>query len=94
MKLYRDQNNIIYAYAEDGSQDNLIGNKVPVTQEEANAIASNNRAAEFAALDYAEKRRLNYPNIGDQLDALYHAGVFPTEMAEKIRAVKNAYPKS
>lgn len=37
-------------------------------------------------------RKNNYPPIGDQLDALYHAGVFPAEMAAKIKAVKDAYP--
>ena len=35
----------------------------------------------------------NYPEIGDQLDALYHAGVFPKEMADKIKEVKEAHPK-
>jgi len=42
---------------------------------------------------YAEKRMSEYPPIGDQLDALFHAGVFPQEMADKIQAVKNKYPK-
>lgn len=37
-------------------------------------------------------RRNNYPSIGDQLDALYHAGIFPPDMAAKIQAVKDAYP--
>ena len=32
-------------------------------------------------------------SLGDQLDALYHAGVFPAEMAEKLKAVKDKYPK-
>jgi len=40
-----------------------------------------------------KKRVLEYPSIGDQLDALFHAGVFPEEMAEKIQAVKDKYPK-
>lgn len=34
-----------------------------------------------------------YPSIGDQLDALFHAGVFPEDMAAKIQAVKDEYPK-
>ena len=42
---------------------------------------------------YAEKRQREYPAIGDQLDALFHAGVFPAEMADKIQAIKNKYPK-
>ena len=42
---------------------------------------------------YAEKRQSEYPSIGDQLDALFHAGVFPTDMAATIQAVKDKYPK-
>jgi hypothetical protein len=34
-----------------------------------------------------------YPPIGDQLDALFKAGVFPDEMAALIQAVKDANPK-
>lgn len=43
--------------------------------------------------EWERLRRFNYPNIGDQLDALYHAGVFPEEMAAQIKAVKDLYPK-
>jgi len=42
---------------------------------------------------YKEKRQVEYPSIGDQLDALFHAGVFPEEMAAQIQAVKDKYPK-
>ena len=42
---------------------------------------------------YDEMRRRKYPAIGDQLDALYHAGVFPDAMAAQIKAVKDAYEK-
>lgn len=38
MKLYKDSNNEIFAYEDDGSQDDLIGDKIRVTQEEADAI--------------------------------------------------------
>ena len=44
-------------------------------------------------LDYKSKRSMEYPSIGDQLDALYKAGVFPADMAAKIKAVKDKYPK-
>ena len=37
--------------------------------------------------------KTKYPSIGDQLDALYHAGVFPEDMAAKIKIVKDEYPK-
>lgn len=43
---------------------------------------------------YQTLRVREYPSIGDQLDALFHAGVFPEDMAAKIQAVKNKYPKS
>jgi hypothetical protein len=42
---------------------------------------------------YAEKRAKEYPSIGDQLDSLFHAGVFSEEMAAKIQEVKDKYPK-
>ena len=47
----------------------------------------------YDAKDYQRKRQPEYPTIGDQLDALYHAGVFPTDMAAQIKAVKDKYAK-
>ena len=94
MKLYRDQDNNIYAYEDDGSQDHLIGDKIAITQTEADDINRDQETARLARLDWAEQRRQAYPTIGDQLDALYHAGLFPPEMAEQIRAVKQRYPKT
>lgn len=44
-------------------------------------------------LTYAQKREAEYPPIGDQLDSLFHAGAFPADMAAKIQAVKDKYPK-
>jgi hypothetical protein len=49
--------------------------------------------AEYDAQQYARSRVTEYPAIGDQLDALYHAGVFPDDMAAQIQAVKDKYPK-
>lgn len=42
---------------------------------------------------WKKARQKSYPSIGDQLDSLYHAGVFPQDMADKIAAVKTANPK-
>jgi len=42
--------------------------------------------------EYRRNRAREYPSIEDQLDALYHAGVFPPAMAEKIRSIKVKYP--
>jgi hypothetical protein len=48
---------------------------------------------EYDAKAYARSRAAEYPAIGDQLDALFHAGVFPADMAAAIQAVKDKYPK-
>lgn len=42
---------------------------------------------------YIEHRLSAYPDIGEQLDALYRAGAFPEEMAALIKAVKDQFPK-
>ena len=49
--------------------------------------------AEYDAQEYARTRRPKYPDIGDQLDDLYHKGAFSDEMAAKIKAIKDAHPK-
>jgi len=49
--------------------------------------------AEYDAQAYARNRAPEYPPIGDQLDALFKAGVYPAEMAAVIQAVKDKYPK-
>jgi len=50
-------------------------------------------SADMALEDTRGSRKNEYPNIGDQLDALFHAGVFPEDMAAQIQAVKDKYPK-
>ena len=50
--------------------------------------------AEFEANQYKVKRIAEYPSIGDQLDALFKAGVFPSDMAAQIQAIKDKYPKA
>jgi hypothetical protein len=49
---------------------------------------------EYDAKQYTRDRSTAYPAIGDQLDALYHAGVFPEDMAAQIQAVKERYPNT
>ena len=48
---------------------------------------------EYDAQAYARARQPLYPDIGDQLAALYHKGAFSTEMAAKIKKVKDDNPK-
>jgi hypothetical protein len=61
------------------------GNKVEIDLAAVNAWVDPNA--------YKQKRVAEYPSIGNQLDALFHAGVFPDEMAAQIQAVKDKYPK-
>ena len=56
-------------------------------------LSAGNSAEVHKGASYAENRATEYPPIGDQLDALFHAGVFPADMAAKIQAVKDKYPK-
>lgn len=49
--------------------------------------------AEYDAEFYKLSRAAEYPPIGDQLDALFHAGAFPADMAAQIQAIKDKYPK-
>ena len=53
--------------------------------------AASNKATLEATYEW--KREQEYPSIGDQLDALYHAGTFDATMTAAIKAVKDKYPK-
>lgn len=61
------------------------GNKIEIDLEVVNAWKD--------PKEYKYNRASEYPPIGDQLDALFHAGVFPPEMAAQIQAIKDKYPK-
>lgn len=50
--------------------------------------------AEQDTTKYRYQRAAEYPSIGDQLDALWKGGVALEEMAAKIQAVKDKYPKA
>ena len=61
----------------------------------ANTKAASDAATAQATLEatYGWKRANEYPSIGDQLDALYHAGTFDSTMTATLKAVKDKYPK-
>ena len=64
----------------------------PPTEEEINQEIERLQK-EWDDNQYQRQRAPEYPSIGDQLDALFHAGVFPPEMAAQIQAIKDKYPK-
>lgn len=76
------------------SPDNPEGTLVDITADEQAEIDAMVAAKLPATPEWELDRKANYPSIGDQLDALFHAGVFPQEMADQIQAVKNAHPKA
>ena len=62
------------------------------TAEEDSAIDAEQTRLQ-ALDDYQAPRKAEYPSIGDQLDSLFHAGVFPDDMTAILQAVKDKYPK-
>jgi hypothetical protein len=94
MKHYLSPDNKVFAYEANGSQDHIIPSTyTPITQAQATERSQQAQQAMFDALTYSDKRKSEYPAIGDQLDALYHAGVFPADMAARLKEVKDKYPK-
>ena len=69
-----------------------ITSKPKPTDEQLDACETEAQAID-AQIEYVQNRVAQYPSIGDQLDALFHAGVFPEELAAQIQAVKDAHPK-
>jgi hypothetical protein len=43
--------------------------------------------------DYYAKRRAEYPSLAEQMGAMWKGGDAATEMAAKVQAVKDKYPK-
>lgn len=62
-------------------------------EERLKKIEESKKESENKLVSYRIIRASMYPSVGDQLDALYHAGIFPEEMANKIKEVKDKYPK-
>lgn len=86
---------------EPNAEFNVIGNvddytiewhSEDITQPSETEIA--NSIEIVKSLNYQINRSKEYPSIGDQLDDLFHAGAFSTEMAAKIQAIKDKYPKN
>ena len=78
----------------DGFTEDIQADKVVLTHTKR-SLTSDELAAIAAsdAVAYKWKREGEYPEIGDQLDDLFHKGAFSTEMAATLQAVKDKYPK-
>lgn len=69
------------------------GIEAPIPTDEELETAWEAYQSHEAATAYRVKRAAEYPGIGDQLDALFKAGLMPKDMAAQIQAVKDKYPK-
>ena len=67
-------------------------NKVTIEQSKVDTARTELNAA-AAAVKYKSDRKVAYPEIGDQLDDLYKQGAFSTDMAAKLKKVKDDNPK-
>ena len=95
MKLYKNEANEVFAYADDGSQDSFIGSKVSITQEEADALIKDRQISQFNALSYQEKRAAEYPPYTDYLDGVVKNDNNQIQAyINACLAVKAKYPKN
>ena len=95
MRYFKDSEGKIYAFEDNGSQDHLISKEFTfIPPKEITTEINAQIKTSFDNLNYAQKRIVEYPSIGDQLDALFHAGMMPKELSDKIKEVKEKYPKN
>ena len=66
---------------------------LPTEQECIDGVQALQDEYDNANLEYKVNRMNEYPYIGDQLDDLFKAGAFSTEMTATLQAVKDKYPK-
>lgn len=94
MKYFKDEQNVVYAYEADGSQDHLIGNKIQISKQEADELGKQNYQASFDSMDYYRKRIFSYPEFGEFLDAwVKNDQAALEEYRQKCLAVKAQFPK-
>ena len=86
------ENIIIHPEVWDSGQDKMVSNPHEKPTKEFLDSELARLQAEYDSQEYARNRATAYPPIGDQLDALFHAGVFPADMAAQLQAVKDKYP--
>ena len=78
-------------YTAENAEELLAQGKADSTPEDEIYHPSQEELDEYTNTQYQRDRQ--YPTIGDQLDALFHAGVFPADMAALIQAAKDEHPK-
>ena len=73
--------------------EETIGNPLPVGVVESEEDVVVNKRGRFAVSDYRKLRKNEYPQIEDQIDAIWKGGDTLEEMRQKVLSVKLRYPK-
>lgn len=96
MKLFKDKDNQIFAFDDDGSQDFLIKDGlVSISVEEANLLIQEKQKQAFDSLSYQQKRAAEYPSFLDYLDGIVKGDTAQVQAyIDACLAVKAKYPKA
>lgn len=84
--------------------EDVTGMPIPVPTQEELLAWSQEASSAYQLIEYKDKRRAEYPPVGDQLDLIYKIVCYLTERGldigpdgvewvKLIRAVKERYPK-
>ena len=85
MKHFKDKNNNVFAYEDDGSQDHLIPKDyISITEQEAEEI-------NFIPLNYKQKRQAEYGSAEDMIEYITENGLEAWQ--SKVQEIKTKYPK-
>jgi hypothetical protein len=93
MKYYKDENNQVYAYAADGSQDAYIKEGlIPISQEQALAITNPPETPEQVAERTSAQRKAAYETEADPLFFKAQRGEATMEdWLAKVEEIKQRY---
>jgi hypothetical protein len=84
----------VQGIAYDRGTDSVTETNPQVEVDQTAVRAEVSRLENQYAIDvYQRQRAVEYPPIGDQLDALWKGGDAAAEMLAKVQAVKTKYPK-
>lgn len=95
MKYFKDKNDKLYAFEEDGSQDSYIKDgMIQITKKEVDEINAKKDEEMFSAMSYSERRELEYPPFTDYLDGIVKDDKEQIESyIAACKAIKKKYPK-
>jgi hypothetical protein len=91
MKHYKDADNRLFGYADDGSQDHLIGDKILLSDEEFAVLQEVKKQEVMDNVPVEIKMAIEMPSQQDQMEALLTGGQVAADMLAKIKAVKDKY---